>query len=489
MEEGNDMLPPGWALASLQDLVSSAGLFSDGDWIESKDQDPDGDVRLVQLADIGEMQFLDKSRRFLTQEKAKDLNCILLRRGDVLISRLGDPLGKACIYPAHESKAVTAVDVCIFRPNYEGVNPEFFSYLLNGPHLRRAIDAQSSGTTRKRITGKKLKALLVPVPPTGEQHRIVDKIDTLFGELDQGEAALRKVQALLVRYRQSVLKAAVTGQLTADWRTRNAHRLESGHDLLARILDVRRQNWQGRGKYKEPVAPDTEDLPELPEGWVWATLDQLLVHLTSGSRDWKQYYGRGDGTFIMAQNVRPLRFDLSERFKVDPPPESPDAVRSELRREDVLITIVGANTGDICRFPLDDSQHYVCQSVALLRLAYPHMARYVELFLASKGGGREQIEAFIYGAGRPHLSFEQLRSIIVPLPSNEEQHQIADVVEEVFGKWEQIASCCTSELTRSTALRQSILKNAFAGKLVPQDPADEPASALLARIYTERVSG
>ncbi len=87
--------------------------------------------------------------------------------------------------------------------------------------------------------------------------------------------SLRQVQKLLARYRQSVLKAAVTGELTADWRARHAGNLEHGRDLLARILKARRENWQGRGKYKEPVEPDTSSLPELPEGWVWATVGQI----------------------------------------------------------------------------------------------------------------------------------------------------------------------------------------------------------------------
>ena len=191
-------------------------------------------------------------------------------------------MGKACIYPGREDKAVTAVDVCIFRPSCEEFEPKLFGFFLNCGSLRGSIDSQSSGTTRKRITGKKLKALQVPVPPLNEQRRIVEKIETLFARLDQGEAALRHTQTLLARYRQSVLKAAVTGALTADWRAQNAHRLEPGRDLLARILQTRRQTWQGRGKYQEPAAPDTTRLPELPEGWVWASVDMILCEALIG---------------------------------------------------------------------------------------------------------------------------------------------------------------------------------------------------------------
>ena len=219
---------------------------------------------------------------------------------------------------------------------------------------------------------------------------------------------------------------------------------------------------------------------------MWASVDQLSVHLTSGSRDWKKYYGRGDGVFIMAQNVRPMRFDLSEKFLVDPPPDSADALRSEVKRDDILITIVGANTGDVCRFPTDDHRHYVCQSVALLRLADASLSAFVEMYLSGKGAGRDQLDKFIYGAGRPHLSFEQLRTVSVPMPSREERQEIMLRIEEIFARVKNIETWCQTELTRSAALRQSILKDAFAGKLVPQDPSDEPAAELLARIRASR---
>lgn len=369
---------------------------------------------------------------------------------------------------------------------FDEINPDFLTWYLRAQNYRILKDCAKHGTTVASIDTDRLKKVSVPVAPLNEQRRIVEKIETLFARLDQGEAALREVQALLARYRQSVLKAAVTGELTADWRAENAHRLEHGRDLLERILQTRRENWQGRGTYKEPDTPDTTDLPELPEGWVWTSLDALLTHLTSGSRGWKKYYGRGEGVFIMAQNVRPMRFDLSEKFRVDPPADSPDAIRSETRKDDILITIVGANTGDVCRFPSDERRHYVCQSVALLRPAERTLSRFLEMFLASKGAGRDQLEKFIYGAGRPHLSFEQLRSVAIPLPPLEEQAEMMTRVNEKLSEIQQVEDARQTELTRSAALQQSILKDAFAGRLVPQDPDDDPAAELLVRIRAAR---
>src|SRR5947209_1312461 len=92
-------LPEGWAEACIPQLVGRNGLFSDGDWVESKDQDPSGRVRLIQLADVGDGVFRNRSSRFLTSEKARELGCTFLKQGDVLVARMPDPLGRACIFP------------------------------------------------------------------------------------------------------------------------------------------------------------------------------------------------------------------------------------------------------------------------------------------------------------------------------------------------------------------------------------------------------
>ena len=405
--------------------------------------------------------------------------------GDVLFAKITPCMenGKMAVVPKlPHGVGFGSTEFHVLRPK-EGLDERYLYYFVSSSSFRQQAQHNMTGAVgHKRVPRPWLERQEMPFPPLPEQRRIVEKIEMLFAQLDKGEEAVRQVQALLKRYRQSVLKAAVTGALTADWRAENCYKLEHGRDLLARILDTRRDTWSGRGRYKEPIAPDTSDLPELPEGWAWASVDQLMAHLTSGSRDWKKYYGRGEGVFIMAQNVRPMRFDLTEKFMVDPPPGSPDAVRSEVKKDDLLITIVGANTGDACRFPMDVRRHYVCQSVALMRLADPSLGAFVEMSLAGKGAGRDQLEEFIYGAGRPHLSFEQLRSVAVPLPSMEEQAQIMSLVDEVLERAKHIDMACEAELTRSSALRQSILKQAFSGRLVPQDPSDEPASARLARI-------
>lgn len=167
---------------ALAELIGPAGMISDGDWIESKDQNPEGIVRLVQLADIGEGVFIDKSQRFLTEQRAQELRCTFLQKGDLLIARMPDPIGRACIFPGDSRPSVTAVDVCIVRPDQTLVDINWLKHAFNSPTIRREIEKGATGTTRSRIATGKLKGLIFNLPPLAEQKRIaaiLDKADSL----------------------------------------------------------------------------------------------------------------------------------------------------------------------------------------------------------------------------------------------------------------------------------------------------------------------
>jgi type I restriction enzyme S subunit len=144
------------------------GLFTDGDWVESKDQDPAGGVRLIQLADIGDGVFRNRSARFLTSAKARELGCTFLEPGDVLVARMPEPLGRACIFPGVGQPAVTAVDVCILRPNPARVRADWLVKAINSPDFREAMQQFVRGTTRQRISRKNLGTLHLVVPSLPE---------------------------------------------------------------------------------------------------------------------------------------------------------------------------------------------------------------------------------------------------------------------------------------------------------------------------------
>jgi type I restriction enzyme S subunit len=194
-------LPGGWIETTLARLMDG-GLFIDGDWVETKDQDEDGEVRLTQLADIGEGCWRNRSNRSMTRESAKRLGCTYLEKGDVLVARMPDPLGRACMFPGDPRQAVTVVDVCVMRPHPDNANPSWLMWFLNAPPMRAKIAALQSGTTRKRISRKNLGSLTIPVPPIAEQQRIVEVIEEQFSRLDAAEASLRSAKVKLSLFRR-----------------------------------------------------------------------------------------------------------------------------------------------------------------------------------------------------------------------------------------------------------------------------------------------
>lgn len=355
---------------------------------------------------------------------------------------------------------------------------------------RDAFIEQATGTTFKEITKSKLRPIRFPLAPLPEQRRIVAKIEELFSRLDAGVAALKRVQAALKRYKASVLKAACEGRLVPQDPSD-----EPADVLLARILAERRAMWEAdlrakgkdpkKAEYQEPPGP-SRDAGSSPERWAAATVRQLTSTITSGSRDWSKYYGEGTGVFLMAQNVRPGRLDLTYKQLVNPPPNDRDRKRSQVLVGDLLVTIVGANTGDVCRVAQVLPEHFVCQSVALMRPVEATLAPYMELYLTSDENGQRQYREFMYGAGRPHLSFEQLEQTIIGVPPLEEQRRIVAEVERRMSLVSELERSLGDNLARAARLRQSILARAFSGQLVPLDPTDEPADRLLAQIQVGR---
>jgi type I restriction enzyme, S subunit len=180
----------------LLDTLASAEVFVDGDWVESKDQDPDGDVRLVQLADVGDGEYIDKSARFLTSAKARALRCTFLKPGDVMVARMPDPLGRACIFPGDLKPSVTVVDVCIIRPDPRKHDARWLMHCLNAPASRNQIACYVTGTTRSRISRSNLGKIRIPLPPLAEQRRIAEVLDRAEALRAKRRAALAQLDSL-----------------------------------------------------------------------------------------------------------------------------------------------------------------------------------------------------------------------------------------------------------------------------------------------------
>ncbi len=479
-ETQKNSLPHGWAIGTIEDLIAADGVFSDGDWVESKDQDPGGDVRLTQLADVGDGTFRDKSSRFLTSDKAQQLGCTFLCAGDLLVARMPDPLGRACIFPGDRRKSVTVVDVCVVRAGTADIDHSWLMHFINSPAFRLEVAALQSGSTRKRISRKNLAKIELPVPPSREQRRIVEKIEELFTKLDAGVRSLEQVQAQLKSYRRSVLKAAVEGELSREWREAHKDEVEPASELLERILQERREKFVGK-KYKEPISPGTSELPALPEGWAWATLRQL-GELNRGKskhrpRNASFLYG-GPFPFVQTGDIREAEGTIRS-YRQSYTEEG--LKQSRLWPEGTLCITIAANIAETALLGFDAC--FPDSVVDFLPEADHCSVAFVEYFMRT---ARERLDRYAPATAQKNINLQTLNGVAVPLPPPQEQHVIVDQLDRSLSIVAVLEATIEASIKQADALRQSILKRAFSGELVPQDPDDEPASVLLERIREER---
>ena len=379
------------------------------------------------------------------------------------------------------------------------VIPGYLYYFISSQF--GVLNSQTKGVGIPHVDPVVLAALKFQLPPLAEQTRIVQKLEELLTGLDAGVAELKAAQKKLALYRQSLLKAAVDGSLTAEWRDHNTP-TETGAQLLTRILQERRARWevkqhakfkdQGKAppkdwqkKYPEPVQPDTSDLPELPTGWVWATIDQTAEILLGKMLDKSKHIAGEKKTYLRNTNVRWGAIetdDLSEMFF-----HNEELYRYGLAVGDVLVCEGGEpGRAAVC---LNIHTHLKYQK-ALHRVRFfgfyePNLlVAYLEHLAKSR-----RLDKSFTGSTINHFTKENFLALHVPLPPKVEQNAIVSSSEEVLaniGIW-----CSTIEfsLKQAAAQRQNILRAAFSGQLVPQDASDEPASVLLARIRAERADG
>lgn len=435
-------LPKGWALAKLSDIVSSTGVVSDGDWVESKDQDVNGSVRLIQLADIGDGFFINKSNRFMNHEKAEKLRCTFLKSGDVLVARMPDPLGRACIFPGIGNDAVTVVDVCLVRLNEDSaLSNRLFMHWMNSPVIRSMIDMQASGVTRRRITRKKLALFDFPIPPRNEQIRIANKLDTILAKVDNTQARLDKIPAILKRFRQAVLAAATSGELT-----------DSNFALCEK-----------------------------------EKLKEITTKIGSGStpKGGSKSYKESGIPLVRSQNIHSTFIKYKDLAFIDED-QARKLANVEIEKGDVLLNITGASIGRVNIAPDKFIGGRVNQHVAIIRCMKEKISpKFLHLYLASPEV-QKWIEGENYGVTRQALTKGMIEDMIIPIPTLNEQEEIISRIEQLFGYADSIEKQVQEAFEQVDKLTQSILAKAFRGELVPQDPDDEPSERLLEKIQKEK---
>ena len=361
----------------------------------------------------------------------------------------------------------------------------------------------SAGHSNCRSTGD-VESIKVPFWSISYQHRIVETIESYLSRLDAAVAALTRVKKNLERYRASVLKAAVEGRLVpteTELARKEGRDYEPASVLLERILKERRKKWEEaelakyeakgkkppknwRAKYKEPAPPDTSDLPELPEGWCWAIADAISEvvdpqpsHRTPPRHaDAIPYVGMGDvgsnGQIDLA-GARPVSQTVLQEHRN----------RYVLQPGDFIFGKIGTLAEPVL---LPEPFAYTLSvNVVLVQPNRSIGARYLFNWMRSP-----TLVHLVVGAAKstsqPAFGIKRIRTLPVPLPPLPEQSRIIAELERVMSVGTETETVANTNILRAYRLRQSILKWAFEGKLVDQDPNDEPASVLLERIKVER---
>ena len=392
-----------------------------------------------------------------------------------------------------------------------GISNEFVYYYLIAS--REYARKRASGTTFLELSGRAFGSLPIPLAPTVMQHRIVTKIEELFSELDEGIESLKIARAQLATYRQAVLKHAFEGKLTAQWREENKDKLEKPEQLLARIKQERaalyeRQlkewradanKWEGCGKQgKKPSKPKklahipplasehVLALPKLPEGWSWFSLSAIAGNIQIGpfgSLLHKADYLVGgtplvNPSHILCQRIKPDRTLTVGADKLN------QLGKYVMHENDIII----GRRGEMgrCAVVTAAEAGWLCGTgslfVRLLSSMNPHFYSWVL--------GSQRVKNFLavssIGTTMRNLNEGILHRVPVSVCSRHEQDEVFREIERQYSTLDHIETAIDSEITKSASLRQSILKKAFAGQLVAQDPNDEPASILLNRIKAER---
>ena len=374
--------------------------------------------------------------------------------------------------------------VKVIRPQ-KVYNPKLFYFFI------QAIPLPNKGYARHF---QFLEKSSIPLPPLAEQHRIVTKIEELFTQLDAGVEGLKKIQVQLKRYRQSVLKSACEGRLVpteAELARAEGRDYEPADVLLERILGERRRKWgennKGKkAKYKEPTAPDTRSLSELPEGWIWKNIDQIGVVSGGFTKNSKRSKYPKKMPYIRVANVYSDKLELDDINNIGI--NEPEIDRVLLKKGDLLVVEGNGSIDQIGRVALWDGSISPCvhqNHIIKVRFNPVEISKYMLLWLLSINGRKQITDVASSTSGLYTLSISKVSSIFIPFPPLAEQYRIVAEVERHLSVSDEIKKTVDQNLKQAERLRQSILKKAFEGKLVPQNPDDEPASVLLERIQKE----
>jgi type I restriction enzyme S subunit len=404
---------------------------------------------------------------FVPEEYVKRENQYV-RPGDILISTANsyELVGKVAPVTNMPHQATLGAFISLLRPK-EDVDSKFAYYQIAWSDTQDRIRSTASTTTNiSNVSTKKLSNIELAFPPLDQQKRIVAEIEKQFSRLDEAVANLKRVKANLKRYKAAVLKAAVEGRLVeteAELARREGRSYETGAQLLQRILETRRSQWKGKGKYKEPAALDTTDLPELPEGWVWASVEQLGDVGTGATplRSRRDYYEGGKIPWVTSGALNEEYVSAADEYITDLAVEETNAKVFPARTLLVAMYGEGKTRGKVSELLIDAATNQACAAIVMQGFS-ERVRDFTKLFFLKN---YEDIRRLSSGGVQPNLNLSHIKATAIPFPSLDEQLRIVAEVERRLSLVREVESQVDANLKRAERLRQSVLGTAFSGRL------------------------
>ena len=428
--------------------------------------------------------------------------------GDVLISRINPRLNRTWVVQEKRRLSQIASTEWIVFPKSDGIDPRFLAALLSDSRVRDFLSANASGVggSLTRVRPALFDKVRLPIPPLNEQGRIVERIESLFEQIERGVRGLRDAKKLIRLYRQSLLKSAFDGHLTADWRAEHVDKLDCPDVLLACINEQRQslyeaalRDWKrtlnewrgGDGRRKRPAKPRVPKrlspdhsglqrvLPKLPNGWVWSHLGCVSTGPEYGTA--AKSSSQGEVPVLRMGNIQNGQIDWTDLVYTR---DKREIARYALQPGDVLFNRTNSPelVGKTAIYRGERPALFAGYLVRVNQINEIASGAYVAHFLNSPLAREHGQSVKTDGVNQSNINGTKLQEYPFPICSPEEQAEIVRILDTRLDAAEVLDKEIDANLDRAETLRQSILRTAFSGELVPQDPNDEPAQALLDRI-------
>ena len=464
-------LPKNWIFTKIEDICTNP------QYGYTTKASQGGNLKLLRTTDITSGRINWNKVPYCTKNP-DDTGKYLLKDEDIVISRAGS-VGVSYLIKNPE-KAIFASYLIRFKPL---INKRYFKYFLDSPFYWNSISEKKLGIAVPNVNANKLKSIIIPLSPLDEQNRIVEKIEELFSDLDKATEDLKKTQKQLKIYRQSVLKAAFEGKLTEEWRRNNPYE----KNYLEKIhRSIKNFNFMKTGQDVPRRLPtlDFLCLPSLPDNWLWIEAHKICTSVRDGTHDTPKYIENGI-PLITSKNLKNGKIDFNNVQFISKKDHKEISKRSFVENDDILFGMIGTIGNPVI---VKCKKEFSIKNVGLFKKNYDYIIpKYLRYWLESSKLFKILKEKdFIKGTTQKFISLGNLRILPIPLSSLEEQYEIVNEIESRLSVCDKLEETVKQSLEQIDYLRQSILKKAFEGKLIPQDPNGEPAEKLLERIKQEK---